>query len=147
MSYSEFEAGAILEALSRNDPMKLFEAMDQDGNHTVDRHEFMRAVRSTKGCDAVSGSSIELVFDALDQDGSGELSWAELRAKLQPDEVASASTRLRKLSAGRKSKSLGSTARLVVDEGAGKIGVVMQLAAMLQKNLSRVIDLVRFPPI
>ena len=67
VSHSEFEAGAILDALSQNDPMKLFQAMDTDGSHSIDQSEFEIAVRATKGCLAVASTSIALAFDALDQ--------------------------------------------------------------------------------
>jgi hypothetical protein len=67
VSRTEFEAGAILDALSQNDAMKLFAAIDTDGNYSIDRQEFTRAVRATKGCQAVANSSIILAFNALDQ--------------------------------------------------------------------------------
>jgi Ca2+-binding EF-hand superfamily protein len=67
VSHSEFEAGIILDALSQNDPMKLIAAMDTDGNQAIDQSEFARAVRLTKGCQAVADTSIVLAFNALDQ--------------------------------------------------------------------------------
>ena len=67
VSQTEFEAGAILDALAQNDPMKIFQAADTDGNHTIDATEFARAVRATKGCQAVANGSIVLAFGALDQ--------------------------------------------------------------------------------
>ena len=137
----EHEAGAILEALAKSDPAKLFQAMDQDGNRTVDRREFAEVVRATKGCKSVANASIALAFKAIDTDGSEEVDWKELHLKLHPDRIPAHKALLPKLMAGRKSKALGSLTRL---DGAkdGK-SVPMVLATLLRKNLARAIDLFR----
>lgn len=63
----------------------------------------------------------------------------ELAAKLNPASLASHKRVLKRLSAGRKQKALGSAARL--SSGSGT--VQSQLAALLHANQSRVIDLFR----
>ena len=138
----EYEGGLILDALGKKtDPFKLFQEADVDGNHTIDRGEFTAALRALGLVDAaVSDASISIVFDALDDDGSGEIDWKELKLKLAPNAIGARKPILGKLCAGRRSKSLGSLTRL---SATSDLTVQQQLTELLRKNMSRVIDLFR----
>ena len=93
----EYEAGFILDVLAaKTDPSKLFELADTDCNHTIDSHEFETAVRALGILPADTASeSIALAFEAIDDDGSGNIDWKELKLKLAPDTIGERKARAR----------------------------------------------------
>lgn len=70
---------AIRTAISENfkNVREAFEAMDWNGDHVVSREEFAAALTSLK-ISKISEQDINFLFDALDQAGSGRLTFKEL---------------------------------------------------------------------
>ena len=117
----EYEAGQILDALAaKADPFKLFALADTDNNHTIDSREFETALRALGILPTdTTSESIALAFAAIDDDGSGEIDWKELKLKLTPDAIGARKPVLAKLCAGRRSRALGSLTRLSVSATLG----------------------------
>ena len=115
--------------------------MDTDGSGTVELAEFRRAVRNL-GLTQYSDADLEVVFKHLDADGSGAVSYAELKARLMPMTVVK---QLHKLRASnqlrRRARKLGSLGR--IDFSPGAEPVQEQLAKLLKTNLMRLTDLLR----
>ena len=91
------EAKRKLQSLSYGpngqDPSKLFAQYDRDNNGTLDFKEFVAAVRKGGKLTAMtlSDDGLRMIFDAVDLDGNGVLSIAELTAFVwagQPSKTA-----------------------------------------------------------
>ena len=135
----EYAGGAILEILARADHSAMFAKMDVDGNHRIDKEEFAAVVR-TFGVPCTNATSIDLLFALFDEDGSGQLDFEELALKLTPSTVAKHRKALKASCTGRRSKALGTQAQL---SSSSSMSVQMQLTELLNRNMSRVIDLFR----
>ena len=74
----EYLQWSLKDALMRSSSrvVDLFRAWDEDGNGTIDKKEFGKAVRSL-GFD-VERADTDAVFDSLDDDKSGLLEYKEL---------------------------------------------------------------------
>ena len=74
----EYLHWSLKDALMRSSSrvVDLFRAWDEDGNGTIDKKEFGKAVRSL-GFD-VERADTDAVFDSLDDDKSGLLEYKEL---------------------------------------------------------------------
>ena len=136
----EFIRFSLVDALSRTRTrvLDMLSDWDTDGSKTVDKREFRRAVQSL-GFDFCTRSDIDQVFDALDEDGSGEISFRELNSQLRPSTVARNKYALRREAGGRKGGRMGK-AKL---EATHEKSVVDQLRDVLVANRVRVIDLFR----
>ena len=137
----------------------LFKKWDDDKSGKIDRKEFAQAVRAL-GFD-VDDDEAGAVFDSLDDDGSGELEYAELntmlrknvhgdavkrrlaRAKDVRDDSRGAKHTLKnsnKNYAGAKLAALPDMVKLSADSG---VSIAEQLAEIMAENSVKLIDLFR----
>jgi len=88
----------------------------------------------------VGVADIDLVFDGLDEDGSGSIDARELQSKLRPGTMAHNRHALRKVAAKRQGTALSASERLDFAEGSD---IGQQLKTILDVHMVRVIDLFR----
>jgi len=143
-------------ALSATRVIDLFKEWDEDGDGTVSKKEFRRAVPML-GLDPVpSKEDIDALFDQWDPDGSGSIDYKELHkilrksaegldASLQAGGAGAIEMDSKAKTALRKGTDLqrgSSLAKVDIDE-ASDLSVAEQLRSILSKNAVRVIDLFR----
>ena len=133
----EYICFSIIESLtnSRIRLIDLLDRFDSDRNRKVSRVEFRKTVKML-GFDA-GVEFVDMVFDALDEDASGEVDYKELATALRPSTIARNKHALRRVSAGRRNR-LGALAKLKADSSES---VQSQLRRILHDNRVRVIDL------
>ena len=155
---NEYIRFSLRDALSRSAQrvIDLFRKWDEDGNGTISKKEFRRAVRALGFDFFANAGEIDMVFDDFDMDGNGTLDYKELNKKLrqgasvQLDEslkpgaagkITTTSQNKHKLRKGRsKGRALPDTVKLRASANAS---VQDQLVKALQQNSVRVIDLFR----
>ena len=137
----------FFEALSKKAPKVIawLRTYDTNNDQKIDKREFKKACKEL----GLDSGLIDLgsAFDALDEDGSGVLTYKELNERLKPSTVSKNKFR----SAGRAAMAVGGKRR----GGAGGGGLAFsgelqegvpiapQLVAILNQNSARVIDLFR----
>ena len=139
VSRHEFIRFSLIDALaaSRKRVLDMLREWDTDGNNTVDKKEFRKAVKAM-GFDFCTKEDIDAVFNSLDDDGSGTLEFKELNGQLRPSTVARNRFQLRKQATGRLGNRIGTMQKI---EPTAEMGVAEQLREILMINRARVIDL------
>ena len=64
-----------------------FRALDRDGDAKIDKREFATSL-PLLGFDGSDRPALDAIFDSIDADGNGLLSFRELHAALRRDDVA-----------------------------------------------------------
>ena len=85
ISYGEFVTHSLREKLrsSTTRVMDCFRSFDTDGNGVVDKHEFRRAISAMFPDESFDPFLLDTVFDGMDLDGSGSLSFDEMHRQLR----------------------------------------------------------------
>ena len=134
--------GALPESLSaaHRRVLDLLRAWDRDADRSVSREEFRQAVAALGF--VAPAEDVDAVFDAMDEDGSGQLSFAELSASLRPSTIARNKHALRrgKLGPNARKSALGSG---VTVSATATESVQQQLQRILLRSRARVMDLLR----
>ena len=118
-----------------------FQQWDVDRSGTVDLKEFRRAVRLMGFAD-IRDEHIDEVFREIDDDGSGEISLAEITRRLKKFAGVGINQvhDLRRVAGGRKGGALSTAMKLDMTSG---VPLNEQLRVLLTRSLVRVIDLFR----
>jgi Ca2+-binding EF-hand superfamily protein len=138
----------FLEALGKKAPKVIawLRTYDTNNDQKIDRREFKKACKEL----GLDNGLMDLgaAFDALDEDGSGVLTYKELNERLKPSTVAKNKFR----SAGRAAMAVGGGKRMGGASGGltftgvklqEGMPIAAQLATVLNENSARVIDLFR----
>ena len=64
-------------------PLQAFEEFDEDGNGSLERGEFMSAIREKLRVYDVTQRELEILWTSLDSDGSGGIDYREFVRKLE----------------------------------------------------------------
>lgn len=139
ISKKEFVCFSLVDSLthSRTRLVDIIDRFDPNRNRKIDKREFRQAVKAMGfASHLMDNRYIDMVFEILDEDGSGEIDHKELTTALRPITISRNKHRIRQ-DATRKSK-MGSLVKLSAASGKS---VQEQLREILDKNRVRVIDL------
>ena len=135
---------AMMEALrakiasSMQRTFNLFREWDVDGNGSIDRDEFARAL-AVLGLEPDARNAVAL-FDALDDDKSGSLEFSELNARLrQRIDVAKHVREREQRRAGKPAEARQHSSAALEEAGS----LMAKLRRTLASNLQRTMDLMR----